>query len=270
MYRKAAAGLVLTITVALLATAAVACGGSAAQGEVVATATRQPPTGTPLPTSTTTTEPTVASLADRYDCEEVRGTDYRSLAEREWFLATCVTPTPSPEPIAAAAALTPTGSDPASTPPPAVSGTVTAFGDSVMLGAASQLQAAGVEVTAQVSLQVAGGIEIIRQRQQAGTLGATVVVHFGNNGTFSVAEFDTLMGLLADVPRVVIVNVKVPRAWEDANNAMFAANVGRYGNAALVDWHAAGSAHSEYFWDDGIHLRPEGAQAYAALVLGAF
>jgi hypothetical protein len=151
-----------------------------------------------------------------------------------------------------------------------VSGVVTAFGDSVMLGAEPLLTAAGVDVTAEVSLQASAGIEIIRTRQQAGTLGSTVIVHLGNNGPFTAAQFDQLMGLLAGVQRVVVVNVKVGRAWEDGNNAMFAANVGRYANAVLVDWHGAGSAHPEYFWDDGIHLRPEGAQAYAALVLGAF
>jgi hypothetical protein len=68
---------------------------------------------------------------------------------------------------------------------------------------------------------------------------------------------------------VVVVNVKAPRPWESANNAVLAANAARYTNAVLVDWHGAGSAHPEYFWDDGIHLRPEGAQAYTALVLGS-
>lgn len=259
--------LCLVLAAAMLALLAAACGGSA-QGERSATATA-PATATAAPTLTSAPEATATALPDRFDCEEVRGNDYRSAAEREWFLASCVTPTPPPAPVAPAAAIGPAPEQPTATDLPPVSGTVTAFGDSVMLGAASQLAAAGVDVTAQVSLQAAAGIELIRTRQQADTLGSTVIVHLGNNGPFSVAQFDQLMGLLAGVPRVVIVNVKVPRDWEGPNNAMLAANVGRYANAALVDWHAAGSAHPEYFWDDGIHLRPEGAQAYAALVLGA-
>lgn len=46
-----------------------------------------------------TTEPTATPtpLPDRTDCEEIRGTDYRSGAEREFFLANCVNlPEPSP------------------------------------------------------------------------------------------------------------------------------------------------------------------------------
>jgi hypothetical protein len=31
---------------------------------------------------------------DRTTCEEIRGTDYRSEAEREFFRANCITPTP--------------------------------------------------------------------------------------------------------------------------------------------------------------------------------
>ena len=46
----------------------------------VPTATRLPPTEAPAPTK----------LPDRNDCDAIRGTDYRSPTEREWFLANCV------------------------------------------------------------------------------------------------------------------------------------------------------------------------------------
>jgi hypothetical protein len=47
---------------------------------------------------------------------------------------------------------------------------------------------------------------------------------------------------------------------------MLAANVGRYTNARLLDWRGTGAGHPEYFWNDGIHLRPAGAQAYTSLI----
>jgi hypothetical protein len=34
----------------------------------------------------------------------------------------------------------------------------------------------------------------------------------------------------------------------------------------LIDWHNIGGAHPEYFYEDGIHLRPDGARAYAELI----
>ena len=81
-------------------------------------------------------------------------------------------------------------------------------------------------------------------------------------------EFDRMMDVLKDVKRVVIVNAKVPRPWEDQVNEVLADGVKKYKNARLVDWHTIGGEHPEFFWDDGIHLRPEGAQYYAQLIAG--
>ncbi len=50
-----------------------------------------------------TAEPTATQtpLPDRTDCDEIRGTQYRSLSEREFFLANCINlpePTPTLDP----------------------------------------------------------------------------------------------------------------------------------------------------------------------------
>ena len=105
-----------------------------------------------------------------------------------------------------------------------------------------------------------------RQRRAAGRLGQVVVVHIGNNGYVSAKQFDELMQLLADLPRVVIVNLKEPRKWEAANNQVMADGVLRYPNAVLIDWHTYGLAHPELFAKDGIHIGAAGARAYTALI----
>jgi hypothetical protein len=153
-------------------------------------------------------------------------------------------------------------------PTPVAPMRVTAIGDSVMLGSVGGLQATidGIEVDAAISRQVSACIDTLRTRAAAGQLGDVVVVHIGNNGTFTTTQFDEIMDLLAAVKRVVIVNLRVPRAWETANNAVLADGVARYPNAVLVDWHAASSQHPELFWSDGMHLRPEGALVYAQLI----
>ncbi len=46
---------------------------------------------TPTTISSVLAAPTPSPLADRTDCDAMRGTDYRSPAERTWFLANCVT-----------------------------------------------------------------------------------------------------------------------------------------------------------------------------------
>jgi len=163
-----------------------------------------------------------------------------------------VTPWPTPPP-------------PPSLPP--VAGRVLAVGDSVMLGAVPNLQALGtVEVDAAVSRQFPAGTDILTARYAAGTLGDVVVVHLGDNGLITGAQFDQMMSVLAGVQRVVFVNLKLPRDWEGPNNALLAAKAAQYGNAVVADWYAVSSSHPEYFLDDGLHLKPEGAQAYASLL----
>ena len=78
-----------------------------------------------------------------------------------------------------------------------------------------------------------------------------------------------MMEVLKGVKKVVVLNTKVPRPWEDQVNQVLADGVKKYKNqAVLVDWHTIAGEHPEFFWDDGFHLRPEGAQYYAQLIAG--
>jgi peptidoglycan/LPS O-acetylase OafA/YrhL len=159
---------------------------------------------------------------------------------------------------------TPASPAPASMP----AGRVTAIGDSVMLGVVPQLQRdiPGIQVNAAVGRQVSAAIRILQAYQASGQIGTVVVIDLGNNGTFTAKQFDQIMQILAGVPRVVFVNLKVPRGWQDANNTVLADGVKRYPNAVLVDWYAASADRPDLFWRDGLHLRPQGAQVYADLV----
>ena len=146
---------------------------------------------------------------------------------------------------------------------------ITVVGDSVMLGSAGELERAlgNPAFATDVGLQPMGVIEILKKRRTAGQLGEAVVVHAGNNVPFTAEQFDEMMGLLEDVPKVVIVNLKVPRPWEQSNNDVLADGVRRYPEkAVLVDWHAASAGRPELFVEDGIHLQPEGQRVYADLI----
>jgi hypothetical protein len=123
-----------------------------------------------------------------------------------------------------------------------------------------------MQVDATVSRQLSQGVAVAQAKRDAGALGPLVVLHLGNNGPVTAGQFDQLLGTLAGARRVVVLTLKVPRAWEAGNNAIIRAGVGRYPNAVLADWQAASAGRPDYFWTDGIHLRPEGARAYAALV----
>jgi peptidoglycan/LPS O-acetylase OafA/YrhL len=148
-------------------------------------------------------------------------------------------------------------------------GSVSAIGDSVMLGAVGGLQTdiQGLTVVdAEVGLQVYAATDTLRYRRASGQLGDVVIVHLGNNGTFTRGQFDEIMRILSGVDRVIFVNVSVPRAWEEPNNEVIAEGVERYPNAVLVDWHSASADRAEIFYRDGYHLRPEGQRLYADLI----
>ena len=167
----------------------------------------------------------------------------------------------------------PSTTAPATTPPPAV----TAIGDSVMLGAANQLIGAidGIFATpvttvdAAENRQFSAGVDVIQDYKNRGALGQDVVVQLGTNGQIDPGEFDRMMAILSDRARVVIVNAHVDRPWEQQVNDTLAAGVKRYKNAVLLDWRGYAGQHPEFFYDDGIHLRPDGAVAYAQFVAGS-
>ena len=153
----------------------------------------------------------------------------------------------------------------------AVHARVTAIGDSVLMEAAHEL-AAGVDdffLEAAVGRQVDGTIRAVQALRAQGPIGDDVIVQVGNNGTVTGDEFDELMSLLSDARRVVVVNVKVPREWEEPNNEVLAEGVPRWPNAVLLDWYSLGSANPDALFDDGVHLRPAGAHLLAQMILAA-
>jgi lysophospholipase L1-like esterase len=146
---------------------------------------------------------------------------------------------------------------------------VTAVGDSVMVGASDDLarNLPNLDLDAQVGLQVPQAIKILQERRDAQQLNQVVVLDIGNNGWLTSDQFDQVMQVLKGVRRVYFVNLREPRDWEGPNNQVLADGVQRYANATLIDWHAATEGRSDLFWDDGIHLRPEGAAFYASLIV---
>jgi peptidoglycan/LPS O-acetylase OafA/YrhL len=178
------------------------------------------------------------------------------------------TTTKAPSPLTKAPAKTTTPA-PTTTLPPPLGGRVTAVGDSVMLGAQRALERSlgdRLQLDASVSRHTPEAIDVIRNLHGAGMLGDEFVLHLGTNGTLDGGQFDEIMQMLSGVRRVVVVNAKVDRPWEQQVNDTIAAGVTRYPNAVLFDWHAAGIEHPEFFVGDGVHLTGDGARYYALVI----
>ncbi len=142
-----------------------------------------------------------------------------------------------------------------------------ALGDSVMLGAAEELQALGFAVDAVQSRQAVDFLPTMQQLQQNRTYGSAVVVHLGTNGGFSQETLDGMMATLVDVPVVLVLTDKADRGWVAGNNAMIRALPERYPNVTVLAWEVLSQAcQGNCFYDDGIHLPPDGQNYYADLI----
>lgn len=140
-----------------------------------------------------------------------------------------------------------------------------------MLGAASQLRATitRVSVSAVEGRQARDVFADITRHEASGTLGTCVVIHTGDNGIIPPADLSRVLASLSDRSRVLVLTDRVPRDWEAPNNHTLHAVVPRFGNAVLVDWYGVANPNRDWFYKDGLHLRPAGAYAYAEAVAAA-
>lgn len=144
---------------------------------------------------------------------------------------------------------------------------VIAIGDSVMLGAQSQLRELGIRaVDAEVSRQASSGPRLLRQR--GAKLPTHVVLHLGTNGTFTAKTCRQIVRAAGQARTVYLINVKVPRQWEKSNNRIIRACAEgfRSDRVVVLDWNARASKNPNFLYADGVHLRPEGARAFARMV----
>lgn len=186
-----------------------------------------------------------------------------------------VTPGPTEPVITSTAPPRPTTAPPATSPPPTTPARlglpVTAVGDSLMVDMQPYLGALvpGISVDGAVSRPWQTGVTIVSELNLAGRLRPEVVVGLGANGGVTPAQFDAMMRAAAGARRVVFVNVRLPRSWQDETNATLRDGVARYpGTAVLADWYTLSTAQPSWFAPDGVHLQTAGAQAMASLVAG--
>ncbi len=145
---------------------------------------------------------------------------------------------------------------------------VLAVGDSVMLGAAKKLSSYGLTVDAEKNRQVLYAKQIFRYYSSTDELGDNVVIHLGTNGTTKASTFDSILGPLKDVKRVLVLNIHVPsREYQKINNKIINALPERWSNVTVLDWYGHSTPHPEWFAKDKVHLNAVGQDNYVAFIL---
>ena len=146
-----------------------------------------------------------------------------------------------------------------------------AIGDSVMLGAKSQLQRIGVAVVdAKVSRQASTGPELVKKLANSPNI-KNVVIHLGTNGFYTVDSCRETVRAAGLKRTVFLVNLKVPRKWEETNNALMRKCAAGFSSSRVqvLDWHSISQTKSAYLYSDGIHLTPAGAKKFAGMIRSA-
>lgn len=148
---------------------------------------------------------------------------------------------------------------------------ITAIGDSVMVEVGPELKKLypDIIVDAKIGRQMYQAPQVIKNLEDQGSMGKTVIIELGANGAFTEKQFMDILNLLGNDRRIIIINTRVPKPWESVVNQILAQAAADNPNLELVNWYSASSGHNEYFYGDGVHLQNAGVKAYVSLVAKA-
>jgi len=140
------------------------------------------------------------------------------------------------------------------------------IGDSVMLGAGIELQNTIPDciVEAAESRQVWDATEIVNKLKEEGGLGECVVVGLGSNGSFDERSGQEFIDSIGADRKIYWISVYGQyMTWQESVNDMIYRLADVNANVTVIDWASFARGHSEWFYNDGMHLNGDGQVAYA-------
>jgi hypothetical protein len=142
-----------------------------------------------------------------------------------------------------------------------------AVGDSVMLGAADRLAAAGFEVDARGCRQMSAGLDLLAGRRAAGTLPRVVIVALGTNWVITHADIRRALAIVGKRRLLVLVTPRELGGGSGSDAALVRSAGRRHRlRIAVADWVKVSAGHSGWFAGDGIHLGADGIDGMVRLL----
>ena len=135
-----------------------------------------------------------------------------------------------------------------------------------MLGAGAELQNTVPDciVEAAESRQVWDATEIVNELKEEGRLGNCVVVGLGSNGSFDEWRGQELIDAIGTDRKIYWISVYGQyMTWQESVNDMIGRLADANENVTVIDWADFAQGHSEWFYNDGMHLNDDGQAAYA-------
>lgn len=146
----------------------------------------------------------------------------------------------------------------------------TAIGDSVMLGAVPEIQTIlpdGI-IDAKEFRQVWDTMSAIHDLDTKGKLLDTVVIALGGNGSFSKNSGQELIDTLGTERTIYwIAPYGQFLTWQESTLKILHELAEENDNLTILDWPEIASAHTDWFYDDGMHLNAKGQTGYAEFML---
>lgn len=142
---------------------------------------------------------------------------------------------------------------------------ITAFGDSIMLGAFNDLYEIfpNIYVDAKKSRSIWSIYEPLENLVAESKLGNPVVIHLGSNGDSSKSTKDAIMELIGEreVFWLTVTNDKIVKM-----NSRLKDYAKRFPNLHILDWENFSKGHDEFFTPDNLHLTKNGQNAYSKFI----
>lgn len=146
---------------------------------------------------------------------------------------------------------------------------ISVIGDSVFLGASPSFKEIYKDavIDAKVSRQVSKGIDVAKELDKNGQLGSTVIIALGTNGNFNEATGQELIDYLGADRTIYWINAYGKKLdIQDDVNKTIKDLADKNDNVHLISWAKKAKKHSDWFYQDGIHLNSEGQKGYAEFV----
>ena len=152
---------------------------------------------------------------------------------------------------------------------------ITIIGDSLTLGSEKYIrqQLQDVVIDAKVGRKFQEAMPVIIDLESKGLLGKVVVIALGTNGPFSVEEgLEVIDYLYSKQKKVIFVNVKVPRFWENQVNENYQILKRLRPQIEVIDWNYLSTVLcsrpdiGSCFRQDGYHLTSVGSYIYSYII----
>lgn len=152
---------------------------------------------------------------------------------------------------------------------------VTIIGDSLTVGSVDYIKyyLPDAVIDAQVGRKFQEAIARIKVLENQGLLKDIVVIALGTNGVFSIEEGLEVIDYLSNRnKKVIFVNTKVPRWWEEEVNSTYQILKKLRPQIEIIDWKSISevvcnrSDIPECFRKDGYHLTQTGSYIYSFII----